>query len=173
MEINRDTLGEVDSSMGMKEKFNSFFFLDDEEQVEEVETVKEESKPVKKEKMSQPKQPAQKAKQQPMRKQSGGQNVVAMNQQQALKKPRITILEPRMYSEAQEVADVLLGNQSVILNFRRMEKAQAKKMIDFLMGTTYAIKGDIQRIGEEIFVCTPQSVELNGNELQALKNQDF
>lgn len=158
----------------MKEKFNSFFFLDDEEQVEEGTAVKEESKPVKQEKTIQPKKQTQnKTNNQPVRKQSGGQNVVAMNQQQAMKKPRITILEPRMYSEAQEVADVLLSNQSVILNFRRMEKPQAKKMIDFLMGTTYAIKGDIQRIGEEIFVCTPQSVELDGNELQALKNQDF
>lgn len=66
-----------------------------------------------------------------------------------------------------------MNNQSVILNFRRMEKDQAKKVIDFLMGTTYAIKGDIERIGEEIFVCTPQSVELDGAELQALKKQDF
>lgn len=160
--------------MGIKEKFNSFFFLDDEEQITE-EVAEKPAQPVQQAAPKQPvklerKQPVQK---QPVRKQSGGQNVVAMNQQQALKKPRITVMEPRMYSEAQEIADVLLGNQSVILNFRRMEKAQAKKMIDFLMGTTYAIKGDIQRIGEEIFVCTPQSVELDGNELQSLKNQEF
>ncbi|WP_423189666.1 cell division protein SepF [Alkalibacterium sp. f15] len=102
-----------------------------------------------------------------------GQNVVAINQQQALKKPRIKVVEPRLYSEVQSIADVLLNNQSVILNFRRMEKEQAKNMIDFLMGTTYAIKGDIQRLGEEIFICTPQSFEVDGSELQALKNTDF
>ncbi len=38
-------------------------------------------------------------------------------------------------------------------------------MLDFLMGVTYAIKGDIQRLGEEIFICTPQSVEVDGSEL--------
>jgi cell division inhibitor SepF len=159
--------------MGIKEKFNSFFFLDDEEQLAEEVVEEKKEQPVAEQLKREPvvqekRQPA------PRKKATNStQNVVAMNQQQALKKPRITIVEPRMYSEAQEAADILLSNQSVIINFRRMEKAQAKKMIDFLMGTTYAIKGDIQRIGEEIFVCTPQSVELDGNELQALKNQDF
>ena len=46
-----------------------------------------------------------------------------------------------------------------------MDKEQAAKMIDFLMGATYAVKGDIQRLDEEIFICTPQSVTVNGSEL--------
>ena len=97
--------------------------------------------------------------------QVGGKNVVAINQKQALQNPQITIVEPRLYSEVQEVADYILNNQSVILNFRRMDKEQAAKMIDFLMGATYAVKGDIQRLDEEIFICTPQSVTVNGSEL--------
>ena len=88
-----------------------------------------------------------------------------MHQKQDMKKPRITIIEPRLYSEVQELSDLLLANQSVIINFRRMDNEQATKMIDFLMGVTYAIKGDIQRLGEEIFICTPQSVEVDGSEL--------
>lgn len=156
--------------MGIKDKLNNFFFLDEEEQ-----PVKEEKKTSVTKERKQTTQPErkQRTENQSMRKQSGGQNVVAMNQHQSPKKPRITVMEPRMYSEAQEVADVLLSNQSVILNFRRMEKAQAKKMIDFLVGVTYAIKGDIQRIGDEIFICTPKNVELDGAELQSIKNQEL
>lgn len=155
--------------MGFKDRFNNFFFLEDDDQ-EFGENNEFEQKPI----QEKPKrQPATQEQARPARKQSGSQNVVAINQQQALKKPRITIIEPRMYSEVQEVADILLSNQSVILNFRRMEKPQAKKMIDFLMGTTYAVNGDIQRIGEEIFVCTPQSVEIDGTELQELKDTNF
>ena len=158
--------------MGIKDKLNNFFFL--EEDSEEVEEPAEQS--AVSSKKEQPKPKAAKPvlnKSQPVRKTVENQNVVAINQQQAMKKPRIHVMEPRTYSEVQAVADILLNNQSVILNFRRMEKDQAKKVIDFLMGATYAIKGDIERIGEEIFVCTPQSVELDGAELQALKNQDF
>ncbi|MDN6162029.1 MAG: cell division protein SepF, partial [Atopostipes sp.] len=98
-------------------------------------------------------------------KKNGGENVVAINQKTKMKKPRITIIEPRLYSEVHNLSDSLLENQSVIINFRRMDKKQAKKMLDFLMGVTYAIEGDIQRLGEEIFICTPKSVEVDGSEL--------
>ncbi|API89153.1 hypothetical protein BKP56_07765 [Marinilactibacillus sp. 15R] len=160
--------------MGMKDRFNNFFFLEDDSEEMDIPSEKTASKNVK----EKPAQSLKKdkpivSKTQSVRKVSSNQNIVAINQQQAIKKPRINVLEPRTYSEVQGVADILLNNQSVILNFRRMEKDQAKKVIDFLMGTTYAIKGDIERIGEEIFVCTPQSVELDGAELQALKKQDF
>ena len=99
------------------------------------------------------------------RKQSGGENVVAINQKQALQKSQITIIEPRLYSEAEEVADYLLDNQTIILKFRRMEKDQATKLLDFLMGITYSIKGDIQRLDEELFICTPKNVTLHGSDL--------
>lgn len=141
-----------------KEKISNFFLLGDEEYSESEERDQKEvgktrERPIK-----------AKTEIHPL-KQRGGENIVAINQNQPIKKPRITIIEPRLYSEVQEVSDTLLANQSVIVNFRRMDKEQAKKMLDFLMGVTYAIKGDIQRLGEEIFICTPQSVEVDGSEL--------
>lgn len=152
--------------MSIKQKFNNYFSLDDTDTEEVVE------KPAKEDKQKAAKPVIQKNNSMNEAQSNSGKNIYAINQQ-AMKKPRIKIMEPRLYSEVQSVADVLLSNQSVIINFRRMEKEQAKKMIDFLMGTTYAIKGDIQRIGEEIFMCTPQSFEVDGAELQALKNNDF
>ena len=154
--------------MSLKDKFNDYFSLNDTDDDMDYETP---VAPVKKEnKKSSAPLPAESKK---VSHKGSNQNIVAINQQQAIKKPRIKVVEPRLYSEVQSIADVLLNNQSVILNFRRMEKEQAKKMLDFLMGTTYAIKGDIQRLGEEIFICTPQSFEVDGSELQALKNTDF
>lgn len=141
-----------------KEKINNFFFLGDEEIKD---TEKRNEAPIQQEKKERPKQAVKKHQQNI----SGKENVVAINQKQIMKKPRISIVEPRLYSEVQEVSDVLLENQSVIINFRRMDNEQAAKMIDFLMGVTYAIKGDIQRLGEEIFICTPQNVEVDGSEL--------
>ena len=46
-----------------------------------------------------------------------------------------------------------------------MEKDQATKLLDFLMGITYSIKGDIQRLDEELFICTPKNVTLHGSDL--------
>ncbi|PRY83952.1 cell division protein SepF [Alkalibacterium olivapovliticus] len=156
--------------MSIKEKLNDYFSLNDsdndnQEALSEKKSVKEMNK-------STNAVAPQRSENNEMRK-SSHQNIVAINHQQALKKPKIKVMEPRLYSDVQSIADILLNNQSVILNFRRMEKGQATKMIDFLMGTTYAIKGDIQRLGEEIFICTPQSFEVDGAELQALKNNEY
>ena len=35
-------------------------------------------------------------------------------------------------------------------------------MVDFLSGTIYAIDGDIKRVGTNLFLCTPKSVETEG-----------
>lgn len=151
-----------------KNKLNNFFFLNEEEEMQTEEAGEnvqnEPSASLQNEPVSTPKEPAPNVKMQKSRT-SGGKNVVAINQKQTLQKPQITIVEPRLYSEVEEVADYILNNQSVILNFRRMDTEQAAKMIDFLMGVTYAVKGDIQRLDEEIFICTPQSVTVNGSEL--------
>jgi|SRR5699024_1797531 len=148
-----------------KDKFNNFFFLDDEEEVDHIEETPEEQAPPTYEESKQTEKVEAVKSENWKRKKSGGENVVAINQKQALQKPQITIVEPRLYSEVQEVSDYLLASQSVIINFRRMDHEQATKMIDFLMGVTYAVKGDIQRLGDEIFICTPQSVTVNGSDL--------
>lgn len=148
-----------------KDKFNSFFFLDDEGELDRVEEIEEKQiEPTYEDNNRTEKNETLKTNQW-ARKKSGRENVVAINQKQALQKPQITIIEPRLYSEVQEISDHLLSNQSIIVNFRRMDHEQATKVIDFLMGVTYAIKGDIQRLDDEIFICTPQSVTVNGSDL--------
>ena len=56
----------------------------------------------------------------------------------------------------------MLNEQSVLVNFKRIEADQAKRIVDFLAGTTYAIGGDVQKVGEGIFLCTPANVDVEG-----------
>lgn len=164
--------------MGIKEKFSNFFFLDEEENSVEREQPSNSANKGKNPSVNNTKIPnnsplENSSSKSSMKNQNGGLNVVSIKGQQTEKKPRITVLEPRLYSEVRDVADIVLDNQSVILNFRRMEKDQAKQMIDFLMGITYAVKGDLQRIGDQIFLCTPKSIEIDGSELTAIQNNDY
>lgn len=154
-----------------KAKLNNFFALDEEEEIDEMEQGSTHAESNQKHVVPTPtiKAETPEVENRVLRK-SGGENVVAINQKQAIQKPQITIIEPRLYSEVQEVSDYVLSNQTVIINFRRMDHEQATKMIDFLMGVAYAIKGDIQRLDEEIFICTPQSVTINGSELSEYAN---
>jgi len=75
---------------------------------------------------------------------------------------RLILCEPRHYSDAQDIADNLRHRRPVVVNLHRVEKEQAKRIIDFLSGTVYALNGDIQKVGDTIFVCTPDHVDIQG-----------
>ncbi len=75
---------------------------------------------------------------------------------------KVIIREPNEYSDAQDIADCLKENYPVFINLQRLEKSQAKRVVDFLSGTIYAIDGDIKRVGTNLFLCTPKNVETEG-----------
>ena len=72
------------------------------------------------------------------------------------------LLEPRAFSEAQQIADHLKNRKSVVVNLKRVTSAQAKRIIDFLSGCIYAIGGNMQKIGVGIYLCTPKNVNVQG-----------
>ncbi len=75
---------------------------------------------------------------------------------------KMILLEPRAYSESQQIADHLKARNTVVVNLKRVTSDQAKRIIDFLAGTIYAIGGDLQKIGGGIFLCTPNNVNIQG-----------
>ena len=72
------------------------------------------------------------------------------------------LAEPRAYSESQQIADHIKKRNSVIVNLKRVTNDQAKRIIDFLSGTLYAIGGDMQKLGNGIYLCTPKNVNVEG-----------
>lgn len=75
---------------------------------------------------------------------------------------KMILLEPRAYSEAQQISDHLKKRNTVVVNLKRVTPEQAKRIVDFLGGTIYAINGKIQKIGGGIFLCTPNNVSIQG-----------
>lgn len=75
----------------------------------------------------------------------------------------IAICEPRIYSDAKSIAKRITGGDAVIVNFARVDESQAQRIVDFLNGTAFAVGGEIKRIGEQIFLCTPHNFEVSGD----------
>lgn len=128
--------------MSLKDKFKNFFNTDDEyEYIEEIEV---DDLPV------------------PQLNEKGNKNVVNLTKiQQSVSK--MVLYEPTSYNEVQEIADNLLNKRSVVINLQRVDTVQAKRIVDFLSGTVYAIKGDIQKLGVATFLCTPDNVDVSGS----------
>ena len=76
---------------------------------------------------------------------------------------KMILLEPRAFSESQQIADHLKKRNTVVVNMKRVTAEHAKRIIDFLSGTVYAIGGDLQKIGVGIFLCTPKNVNVEGS----------
>ena len=74
----------------------------------------------------------------------------------------MVLIEPRAYSESQQIADHLKNRNSVVVNFKRVTSDQSKRILDFLSGTLYAIGGDLQKLGGGIYLCTPKNMSVQG-----------
>lgn len=129
--------------MGFKSKFKRFFELDDE--TYEVQSYEEP-------------QSERHYEEESIGKREG--NVVSL--QSIQQQVKVILVEPRVYSEVQEIADQLKSHRAVAMNLQRMPHDQAKRVVDFLSGTVYAIGGDIQKLGEHTFLCTPANVDVSG-----------
>ena len=91
----------------------------------------------------------------------------SMSEEEAIKEAdksgnKMILLEPRAYSESQQIADHLKNRNSVVVNLKRVTSDQAKRIIDFLSGCIYAIGGTMQKIGVGIYLCTPKNVNVQG-----------
>lgn len=73
------------------------------------------------------------------------------------------LIQPRAFSESQQIADHLKADRPVIVNMKRITTDQAKRIVDFLSGTVYAIGGQLSRVGSGIFLCTPCSMSVEGS----------
>lgn len=141
--------------MSFKEKFKNFFSTEEYEYVEEIKAEKQEEKEddTMKEKM--------------------GKNVVNLTKIES-SVAKVILYEPKSYNEVQEIADNLLNNRSIVINLQQVDRQQAKRIVDFLSGTVYAIKGDIQKLGVSTFLCTPENVEVTGEiSVEAFEEDEF
>jgi cell division inhibitor SepF len=132
--------------MGVMNKFMNFLGLQEEEEVIHRERVVEEHEEVE----TNPYEQRNKNK----------ANVVSIHSQ---KSSKVVLSEPRSYDETQEIADHLRSRRAVVVNLQRVRPEIGVRIVDFLSGTVYALNGYISKIGPNIYLCTPDSVDIHGH----------
>src|SRR5699024_1005496 len=129
------------NSMSFKDKFKSFFNTEEEyEYVEEYEEDTASSLPST-----------------PSKDQKNVVNLSAIHQSTS----KVMLCEPTSYNEVQEIADYILNKRAVVINLQNMDQHQAKRIIDFLSGTVYAVNGDIQKTGMSTFLYAPENIYMS------------
>ncbi len=79
------------------------------------------------------------------------------------KQQEIVVLQPRSFEDARLAADYLKMRRPVVVNLRDAQGELAQRIVDFTSGATYALDGHLRRVGEAIFLFTPNHVVITAD----------
>jgi len=75
---------------------------------------------------------------------------------------QMVLFEPRSFEESEEVGTYLKQKRAAVVNLHRLQRDYAQRTIDFLTGVVFALDGTIQKIGQDVILCTPNTVSVEG-----------
>ena len=73
----------------------------------------------------------------------------------------VMVCEPRSYEDSIDLVKHLKDRKTVVLNLHLLDKEQALRIVDFLCGATHALSGNQQKIGDSVFIFTPENIALS------------
>ena len=77
---------------------------------------------------------------------------------QNLASMKMIVYHPVCYDDAQSIVDNLKNRRPVIVNMEELEGSCAQRVLDFLLGSIYALNGTINKISRGIFLVAPRDV---------------
>ena len=82
------------------------------------------------------------------------------------KKITIDVRYPRRYEEATDIVDLLLANESILIDFQYMTEVQARRCLDYLDGARYVLAGNLKKVASTMYLLTPINVTVNIEDIQ-------
>jgi len=73
----------------------------------------------------------------------------------------IKLFKGENFKQFTQIADLVKSGRVVLLDLVDTDKETARRLIDALMGVTYAINGDMQRASERTFVIAPNNMTIS------------
>jgi cell division inhibitor SepF len=78
----------------------------------------------------------------------------------------IFIRRPRNQDEARICVDCLRGRRAVVVNLKDVQPDHALRVFDFLTGATYALGGQLEQAGDNVYLLTPHNIGIMAEEEQ-------
>ena len=78
--------------------------------------------------------------------------------------PSVQVCEPKSFNDAQEIGERLKLGRPVIMNLGGLPRELQRRLIDFASGLAFAIDGSMSRVDENVFLLTPNNVDVSSEE---------
>ena len=86
----------------------------------------------------------------------------------ASNKQEVVLFRPSSFNDTSKAADDLKNRKAVIVNMENVDKAMARRVVDFLSGCVYALEGDVKKIAKSAYLFCPHNMNIVGD-LEALQ----
>ncbi|NLM25714.1 MAG: cell division protein SepF [Firmicutes bacterium] len=80
----------------------------------------------------------------------------------AVKQTKVMIIEPTAFEEVRTYVDHLRSKHPLIIRLDNLDMDEARRIVDFMSGATYAVDGNMRKLGDKIFFFAPHSVVIEG-----------
>ena len=78
-------------------------------------------------------------------------------------KQEVVLFRPTSFNDTTKAADDLKANKAVIVNMENVDKAMARRVVDFLSGCVYALEGDGKKVAPTGNLFCPHNVGVIGD----------
>lgn len=89
----------------------------------------------------------------------------------AAQNPKVHVIAPVRFPDAQEIGDRLKASQPVIVNLQAADRELSRRMIDFCSGAAYVLGGSMDKVADQVFLLTPTNVEVSAEEKRKLQER--
>ena len=95
---------------------------------------------------------------------SSGFNGQVLNMNSAASnKQEVVLFRPSSFNDTSKAADDLRNHRAVIVNMENVDKAMARRVVDFLSGCVYALDGDVKKIAQSAYLFCPHNMDIVGD----------
>ena len=95
---------------------------------------------------------------------SSGFNGQVLNMNSApSNKQEVVLFRPSSFNDTSKAADDLRNHKAVIVNMENVDKAMARRVVDFLSGCVYALDGDVKKIAQSAYLFCPHNMDIVGD----------
>ena len=78
-------------------------------------------------------------------------------------KQEVVLFRPNSFNDTSKAADDLRSRKAVIVNMENVDKAMARRVVDFLSGCVYALDGDVKKIAQSAYLFCPHNMDVIGD----------
>ena len=95
---------------------------------------------------------------------SGGFSGSVLNMASApSSKQEVVLFRPNSFNDITKAADDLCNRKAVVVNMEGVDKAMARRVVDFLSGSVYALQGSVTKIAQSAYLFCPQNMSVMGD----------